>query len=74
MKLIDVKQVFEFNPAVKIVSGDEAKFAYEVQGYRREVWLSKDRYGLDRIVLATPADVIYLNSLDELGVFVSLLG
>lgn len=72
--MIDVKRVFETNPAVKIVSSEAEKFAYDVQGYRREVWIDKDRHGLDRIVLATPAGVIYLGSLDDLRVFVNWLG
>lgn len=74
MRLIDVKRVFETNPAVKIVHSEEAKFAYDVQGYRREVWLDQDRHGLDRIVLATPAGVIYLSSLDDLRIFINWLG
>lgn len=74
MRLIDVKRVFETNPAVKIVSSEAEKFAYDVQGYRREVWIDKDRYGFDCVVLSTPADVIYINSLDGLRNFVSRLG
>lgn len=74
MRLIDVKRVFETNPAVKIVQSEETKFTYEVQGYRREVWIDKDRYGFDCVVLSTPADVIYINSLDGLRNFVSRLG